>query len=497
MPLNILQKFLDFFWPIKKEEHSFFLPMAFIMTCALYNFASLRAIKDSLIVSNVGAESISFLKLWLVLPSAILFTLIYLNISNKYRIDKVFYIITSGFLLFFLVFSLLLLPNKQYLHPSKEYIDFLVFSYPYLKWFFKIYGHWTFALMYVFSELWSVVVINLMFWQFANHVVDTDKAKRFYPIFGLVGNFGLIIAGNAMIYFSTIKKAPNYLIATGLYSINSIDDIGIRLSILSIVFSGILMMGLMLYLNKVVIKKVVSRSKAPQVITKLSLRDSVMLVLHSSYVRYITGMIVCYGLAINILEGPWKANIRELYQTQEEYMAFMGVFNIWMGISCVSFMIIGSNILRICNWKLAALFTPIIIGVTGAAFFIFVILAKFGIGGNILWFSPLAGAVLAGAVQNILSKASKYSLFDSTKEMAYIPLSTELKTKGKAAAEVVGAKFGKSLGAVIQSSLLTLLPNSDFNDLTPILLSFFLIVIMFWSYNVIMLSGCYEKISSK
>jgi ATP/ADP translocase len=42
-----------------------------------------------------------------------------------------------------------------------------------------------------------------------------------------------------------------------------------------------------------------------------------------------------------------------------------------------------------------------------------------------LGLTPLMGAVLVGAAQNVFSKSSKYSLFDPCKEMAYIPLDQE------------------------------------------------------------------------
>lgn len=62
-------------------------------------------------------------------------------------------------------------------------------------------------------------------------------------------------------------------------------------------------------------------------------------------------------------------------------------------------------------------------------------------------------AVYVGLVQNILSKASKYAVFDPTKEMTYIPLDHDSKTKGKSAIDVLGARLGKSGGALAQQLL--------------------------------------------
>jgi len=95
------------------------------------------------------------------------------------------------------------------------------------------------------------------------------------------------------------------------------------------------------------------------------------------------------------------------------------------------------------------------IGVTGAAFFALQLFAPaFAPVAASLGTTPLMLAVLVGAIQNILSKSSKYSLFDPCKEMAYIPLDQDSKTKGKAAVDVIGNPLGKSGGSMIQQILI-------------------------------------------
>ncbi|MDG1436736.1 MAG: Npt1/Npt2 family nucleotide transporter [Rickettsiaceae bacterium] len=492
---TISEKLRDIFWPIKRSEMKLFVPMSIMMLCMLFNFGSLRSIKDSLVVPNIGAEAISFLKLWLVLPSTVIFTMLYVKLSNLFDYEKVFYLIISTFLGFFILFTYVLFPYQDWYHPSSETISHLISLYPNFKWFIYIFGKWSYALMYVFCELWSVVIINLLFWQYANNIFDTNAAKRFYPIIGMVGNVGLIMAGNVLVTFSDRSGVADINIADYVSEIDFQCRFVLKPIMHVIIFSGILVIFLYRYINNYVLKKPVI-TKVPlkslkKTKTSLSLKDSVKLLMSSKYIGHIVLLVLCYGLVINLLEGPWKARVRELYPNTVDYLNFMGQFNIWMGISSVCFMVVGSNILRRFSWLTSALITPYMLTCTGLVFFGFVILGK-----DISYqeFNPIYFAVIIGAVQNILSKSTKYSLFDSTKEMAYIPLSLELRTKGKATVEVIGLKMGKSLGAFVQSFMFIIMPMATFDSVTVYLLGVFMIVSAIWILNIKALNKEYIKL---
>lgn len=175
----------------------------------------------------------------------------------------------------------------------------------------------------------------------------------------------------------------------------------------------------------------------------------------SSYIRNLALLVIAYGMSINIVEVAWKSKLKLAFPDPNSYSSFMGNFSTATGIVTLIMMLFGRFIFKQWGWGTAALITPITLLTTGIGFFSLILFpqffspltAKFGT-------SPLMLAVLIGAAQNILSKGAKYSLFDPGKEMAYIPLDQESKTKGKAAIDVIGNPLGKSGGSFIQQILI-------------------------------------------
>src|SRR5580692_7903875 len=113
-------KWRSFFWPVHNFELKKLLPMFFLFFFINFNYTILRDTKDALIVTapGSGAEAIPFLKVWGVLPIAILFTIGYAKLSNVMSKTKLFYTTISFFIAFFILFALVLYPAKDALHPT-------------------------------------------------------------------------------------------------------------------------------------------------------------------------------------------------------------------------------------------------------------------------------------------------------------------------------------------------------------------------------------------
>ncbi len=462
------------------------LPTSLMLLITIFVYSVVRGAKDTLLIPVLGAEIISSVKLFGVLPSAIIFIIIYSKLANILSREKLFYSITLFFITFFAVYAFVMYPMNHELNLD---LSHLKESFPKFKYPFIILEHWSASLFYIMSELWGSVMLSLMFWQFANHIYKVSEAKKTYTIFGAIGQVGLIAAGYAQAYFSVANAGKADPTLAWQHTL--------KLMMSSVFVAGLLLMAVFWYMNRFVLTD--SRFFDPNHVkpkktkAKMSLMDSFKYIFTSKYIGLIAVLVLAYGISINLVEGVWKNQLRIQFPLQNDYSAFMGKFQMWTGAVSMLGMVAGIYILRQFKWFVGAILTPLMILVTGGLFFLLIIAGdKFDTMLVAMGTTSLMMAVIMGASQNILSKATKYSLFDATKEMAYIPLDEELKVKGKAVVDVTGARLGKSGGAVIQYLLLTFIHGSTLSTLTEEILYIFLVIMACWTAAVFSLSGMFE-----
>ncbi|MBP9693063.1 MAG: NTP/NDP exchange transporter [Alphaproteobacteria bacterium] len=459
-------------WPIQNNELKKFLPMSLMMFFVLFNYTLLRNIKDTLIITApaCGAEVIPFVKLFGGMPAALLFFFIYLKLSNILSRKNLFYTCLIPFLIFFTAFAFIIFPNKEILHPTLQSIEGLRETCPNAKWFLSLYGVWSYAIFYIFSELWGVVVLAVLFWQFANEITRTSEAKRFYPFFGLLANLSLIASGTLVQWFLMEDWATT-----------------ITYMMMAVVITGVCILFTYWWINRYVLVDPFYydaadsiRQKKKEDKPKLSLKDSLHYIFSSKYLGFIAVLVFSFGISMNFIDITWKSQIKEYYPSTRDYMGFMGAFSTWTGIGTILLTLSTKGIVRRFGWLTGAIITPLMVLITSALFFTFIFF-KDSLDSQMVFFgvTSVYMAVMIGAVQNMLSKGTKYSLFDSTMEMAYIPLDQELKVKGKTAVDVIAGRLGKSGGGLLQVILLTLTAGSQLS-IAPYLFILTIMVSFAW-----------------
>ncbi len=487
-------KWRSFFWPIHAFELKKLLPMFFMFFFISFNYTILRDTKDSLVVPSSGAETIVFLKFWGVVPAAIIFMIIYAKLSNSLSKENLFYTTITPFLIFFGLFALFIYPNKEALHPHAT-ADYLQQILPAgFHGLIACFRNWTYSIFYILAELWGSVVLSLMFWGFANDITHVKEAKRFYSLFGLGANLALLVSGPAIYYFSKIRDTLP----------DGVDAWGVSLNYLMsmVVLAGIMVIAIYWWMQRNVLtdprfynqneEKKLKKEKP-----KMSLGESFAYLAKSKYILCLAILVISYGIAINLVEITWKNQLRLQYPQPNDYSAFMGLFSTITGAVTIFMMLfVGSNLIRWKGWGFAAMVTPVVLLITGFGFFSFV-LFRDSLGGfiSMLGSTPLMLAVIFGAAQNIISKSAKYSLFDPTKEMAYIPLDQEQKVKGKAAIDVVGARLGKSGGSLIQQGLI--LTFGTITAITPYVAVILAAIIICWIVAVKLLNKQFVTLTAE
>lgn len=451
-------KFRSFFWPVHMHELKKLLPMFFMFFFISIVYSTLRNIKDTLVLTapGSGAEALPFIKTFCVVPAALILMIIYAKLSNVLSKAKLFYATVIPFLVFFLLFGLVLYPNKEHLHLSQETAQAIAGYLP-AGWFGFVAAirNWTYSLFYIFAELWGSFILSLLFWGFANDITKVTEAKRFYGLFGLGANLALVCVKPLVRYVNGLTSSMPEAALTDPWQLQLNYYTGVFIA------AGLMVMFIYHWMQKNVLTDPRFYDQTDQIKVKkekpkLSLWDSIKFLGQSRYVLYIAILVLAYNISINLIEVTWKNQLQLQYPNKLDFSNYYSTYQSILGVVTIFMMLfISSNFLRRLGWTFTAMVTPVVLLVTGALFFGF-ILFKDQLAPYFEYFAltPLMLAVTIGTIQNVMSKASKYSLFDPTKEMAYIPLDQESKVKGKAAIDTVGARLGKAGGSGIQLGLL-------------------------------------------
>lgn len=448
------------FWPIHRYESRKLLAMVVMSFLIAFNYSILRNVKDTIVITAAGsgAEIIPFVKVWAMLPMAIIMTWVFTKLTARFRRELVFYIMVTGFVTYFLIFTFVLYPLLPSLQPL-ALCQFLTEHLPAgSKGFIAMLLNWPCTLFYAMSELWSSIVFCVLFWGFANDITSLPQAGRFYGVLNVASSFAAFAAGQTAIICSN-----NYLLSLLPIAGTPWEQTFTTLILVVTASSGIIVatyrwMYLRILPNPTqecthALENNQSTFKKKK---KLSIRESVKHLAKSKYLICLAILVVAYNLGINLIEVAWKSKVRELYPASQDFNLYLNKMTSIMGVLSTLIALFIPLLISRLGWTFMALLTPVVMLVTAIGFFAFDFCSteQTGYIVSLVGISPLIIAVFFGSANNVLSKSAKYSVFDASKEMAFIPLPKEERITGKAAIDGIGSRLGKSGGSFVQQGLL-------------------------------------------
>lgn len=414
-------------------EYRVTLLMGLIYFCLCFIRSLLRIVKDSLVVTAEGAsvEVIPFIQLWMMLPATLVAAWLFTRLTSRHSQYGLFHVVMGGFIAFFAFFALVLYPLRDVLHPHALASDAMAYVPSGLYGFVTMLHNWTFSLFYTISELWASIVTAVLFWGFANAISSLQDAQRSYGFYAIGGNIGAILAGLTPAVTSHISP-----------------EASVYLLMLVLIATAFAVIKVFRYLTtRVLADSHQSLCKTPAASKgdlKIAPTKSMFSLLRNPYLLCMAIMVLTYNCIISITGLVWKDQLKLLCPDFNSYNNYLGYTTSAIGTGALILATLSPFLLKRFGWTLTALICPV--AILGASTLFFGCL--FG-----REYMPLeSGALLSlivfvGTLTEVFGRMTKFSVFDNTKDMAYIPLPADEKLNGKAVVDGACSRVGCSMAA--------------------------------------------------
>lgn len=466
------------------------LPRFLLMLFLYVIYCVIRDLRESIVLSSnaSGAEVIPFLKLWVMLPSAIFFTSFFAKLSSRYGTEKSTYIICSIFLLYFLLFAFWLFPSlddyilkdlslslKQRL-PSGLYglVDMIC--------------NWPISIFYILSGMWATIIVSLLFWGCINQISCPKEASNSYGILKIGGTLSAIVAGLAASFFQQSTFNPRLPFGKTAWE-QTIMNETLLVSVL-----GLSSLALFRLIYSQASKKHTETTKKN---IQFSFIKSLSYVAKSRYLLCIAVLVFGFTFIYDLCDVLWKAQLKTALEDPNQIMQYLNHVTMTIGAVSVVATLCSSWIIHQFGWKTLAMITPLTVLFSSAGFFTLLLfgnqlnpfcLSFFGS-------SALHLSIFLGALQSCLGRAAKYSVFDVSKEIAFTPLDLEQKWKAKTAIDGIGNDLARVSAASVHQTAIIAFGNLMFS--APAVVGIIIAYLVVWIYCVNDASKTFDQLTGR
>lgn len=400
----------------------------------------LKDLKDTLVItsSDAGAKVIPFIKLWIILPAAFFISWLFVYLFRRVRRELILPIMVFSLLTIYTVFAFGLYPNQQYMQLNAFADDLAILLPAGCQGLVEMVRFWFFTLFYLGAELWSITILSVLFWGYLNDYTSLKEASRFYPLCVLSGNCAAIVSGQISHYLVHYWGDGRSWGAT------------LQSLILVVIACGLVIVAINYWLYRFKQQRVACvERETPEPFMK-----SIQYILKKPTLLCIAVLVIGFALTSNLFEVVWKDSIKEVYPSPKQYNAYMNQLTSLIGFLAVFFALLSRWLFQRFHWSAMALITPVALFITNFIFYSLNLLPAYAEATTLI--------MTVGTVCYVTALTSKYTIFDISKEMAFLQIDAADRIKGKSIIDSVGSRLGKSGSSLINSILLIGLASSGY-----------------------------------
>lgn len=411
----------------RSRAYLFFLMFSIILLLNI-DFTILKSVRNTLAVVDLGrgAGSIPLFELFGALPGSIAMTWGMARLMNRCAIRHVFSITMTLFLSFFLLFAWGL--------------------YPYLKgansWELQACS----MVFYVVSELWKPALIVILFWGLINQHMPMGEAKKRYASLMLGASIGALLAGPIISACTSLTLWEQMPFASERWA-----------HAFTALMSIVAALGwIVVYLYDQLWHHLSQQATNSSDTHHTSLQESLTVSLGSPPLRLLAWIVIADYIAYSLGEVIFLDVLKRKFPDACDYCSYVGALSAWGGaLTVLCALFVAPILLQRHRWVIAALATPICLLATEGAFFLVLRCQQL----SCSWFgwteaTWISVVVLLGSLQYCLCRATKYTLFDASKELAFVEMPADHKMKGKLVIDGICARLGRGGASALSLCLI-------------------------------------------